>query len=104
MQIEAIVEAVRANRINVTQHARLEARNDILTLDEILFSTQQGAIIEDYPADRPFPSCLILGRTPTEEPVHSVWAYDVETGIAVLITVYRPDPDQWIDWKERKKS
>lgn len=23
---------------------------------------------------------------------------------AVLITVYRPDPDRWIDWKTRRKK
>jgi hypothetical protein len=25
-----------------------------------------------------------------------------KTGRAVLITVYRPDPDRWTDWRRRK--
>ncbi|MBF0289819.1 MAG: DUF4258 domain-containing protein [SAR324 cluster bacterium] len=56
------------------------------------------------PWDRPYPSCLIYGKNEKGDPVHSVWAYDEETGIAIMITVYRPDPARWIDWKERKQS
>jgi hypothetical protein len=37
------------------------------------------------------------------DPVHSVWAYNKQTQWAVLITVYRPDPDLWINWRERRK-
>jgi hypothetical protein len=35
--------------------------------------------------------------------VHSVWAYHTQNQWAVLITVYRPDPQRWINWRERKK-
>jgi hypothetical protein len=34
--------------------------------------------------------------------VHSVWAYNQENQWAVLITVYRPDPRRWIDWRTRR--
>jgi len=74
-----------------------------LTLDEIWFATLHGEIITDYPEDRPYPSGLIYGNTATGEPVHSVWAYDSESKIAILITVYRPDPLRWINWKQRRK-
>jgi hypothetical protein len=55
-----------------------------------------------YPDDKPFPSCLIYGETFSGEPVHSVWAYNQENQWAVLITVYRPDPRRWIDWRTRR--
>ena len=102
MEIDQIVAAIQANQVNVTLHARREARNDSLILDEILFSARHGEIIEGYPGDKPFPSCLVFGRTPAGDPVHSVWAYDPETGIAVLVTVYRPDLGRWIEWKKRR--
>ncbi|WP_419634089.1 DUF4258 domain-containing protein, partial [Thiolapillus sp.] len=51
--------------------------------------------------DKPYPSCLILGRNFSGEPIHSVWAYNPENLWAVLITVYRPGPERWIDWKIR---
>ena len=44
MNITDIIQAINANYINVTQHARKEAREDELTLDEILFSTCHGKL------------------------------------------------------------
>lgn len=54
--------------------------------------------------DKPYPSCLIFGETFAGEPIHSVWAYNEKSKWAVLITVYRPDPSLWIDYKMRKKK
>jgi hypothetical protein len=103
MNIVNIIAAIRTNKVNITQHAREEARNDGLIVDEILFATRQGEIIEDYPSDEPYPSCLVFGQTHAGEPLHTVWAYEAATQIAVLITVYRPDPERWENWKKRKK-
>jgi len=101
MDIENIINAIRNSRVRITDHADEEAFNDSLTYEEIYSSVMQGEVIEDYPDDKPYPSCLILGRNFSGEPIHSVWAYNPENRWTVLITVYRPDPDRWIDWKER---
>jgi len=103
MDIKNIIEAIQANRIRITDHADEEAQADNLSFDEIFFSVFQGEVIEDYPTDRPYPSCLIYGRTFLREPVHSVWAYNEQNQWAVLITVYRPDPSRWINWRKRRK-
>ncbi|RPJ54576.1 MAG: DUF4258 domain-containing protein [Dehalococcoidia bacterium] len=102
MDIANIINAIQANRVNITQHARKEAKDDNLLLDEILYSTRNGEIIEDYPDDTPYPSCLVYGQNQDTYPVHSVWAYATDSQIAILITVYRPDPNRWVDWKIRK--
>jgi len=102
MKIDDIIEAVQAGRINITLHARREATDDLLVLEDILLSTREGEIIEAYPDDKPYPSCLVFGRTATGHPVHTVWAFDSTTRIAVLITVYRPDPGRWVNWVERR--
>ena len=103
MSIREIIEAIADSRVRITDHADEEAHNDGLTFDEVYFSVQHGEAIEDYPTDRPYPSCLVFGRTFASDPVHSVWGYNAETKWAVLITVYRPDPDRWIDWRERRR-
>lgn len=103
MDIQNIIDAVRNNRIRITDHADEEAQADRLSFDEIFFSVLQGEIIEDYPTDKPYPSCLIYGNSFTGEPIHSVWAYNPKTEWAVLITVYRPDPDRWINRRTRRK-
>lgn len=104
MRIADICEAIRARRVRITDHADEEAAADRLTLDEIYFSTLNGEIIEDYPTDKPYPSCLIYGRTSVGEALHSVWAYNEDSRWAVLVTVYRPDPNRWINWRERRRS
>ena len=102
MDLVLIVEAIRHNRIRITDHADEAAQADHLSFDEIFVTVFEGEIVEDYPDDKPYPSCLVYGKTFKEEPVHSVWAYNEENGWAVLITVYRPDPKRWIDWKARR--
>lgn len=104
LSIEDIINATRQNRIRITDHADEEAQADRLTFDEIFFSVLQGEIIEEYPADRPYPSCLIYGDSFNGEPIHSVWAYNQDSQWAVLITVYRPDPNRWIDWRKRRSE
>ena len=101
MNIENIIDAIRASRIRITDHADEEAENDVLQFDEIYFSVMHGDVIEDYPDDKPYPSCLVFGKNFKGEPIHSVWAYNEENQWTVLITVYRPDPKSWVNWKVR---
>jgi len=102
VNIRDIIDAIRNNRIRITNHADEEAQADHLSFDEIFISVFQGEIIEDYPDDKPYPSCLIYGETFSGDPVHSVWAYNQENQWAVLITVYCPDPRRWTDWRTRR--
>ncbi len=103
MDINDIIYAIRANRIRITDHADEEAESDYLIFDEIYFSVLNGEVIENYPNDEPYPSCLIYGQTFSKDPVHSVWAFNEKNQWAVLITAYRPDPNRWINWRKRRK-
>lgn len=61
-----------------------------------------GEVIEDYPADTPYPSRLLLGRF-EGKPLHVVAAYDQVNGICVVVTAYIPDDVHWSDdFKTRK--
>ena len=102
MNIGEIIEAIREDRVRITDHAYEEASADQLTFDEIYLSVFDDEIIEEYLDDDPYPSCLISGQTFSGNPVHSVWAYNPENGWAVLITVYRPDPSLWINYCKRR--
>ncbi len=103
IKIESIIESIKEDRIRITDHADEEATNDGISFDEIFESIPTGEIIEQYPDDKPYPSCLILSKNIKDEPIHSVWAYNYATKASALITVYRPDPKQWIDGKVRRK-
>ncbi len=102
MDLRPVVEAVHAGRLKITDHAGEEAHTDGLSLDGIRYSLVQGETIEDYPADRPYPSCWVYGPTRAGAPVHSVWAYNALSKWAVPVTVYRPDPSRWVDWRHRR--
>jgi hypothetical protein len=103
MHIKDITEAINAGRVVLSRHSLREAAEDNLVVGEIYQSvTESGEIIEDYPNAYPMPACLILGFNTTSEPIHSVWGYDEVSEVARLITVYRPDPNRWINWRIRK--
>ena len=104
MDINDIIDAIRASRIRITDHADEEAESDYLIFDEIYFSVLNGEVIENYPNDKPYPSCLIYGQTFSGDPVHSVWAFNEQNQWTVLITAYRPDPTRWINWRKRRKK
>jgi hypothetical protein len=101
---EEIVEAITLDMFRITDHAYEEALSDHLTFEEIITSVLHGEIIEQYPTDKPYPSCLIFGENLRNEPVHRVWAFNKVNSWAVAITVYRPDPKRWIEWKTRRRS
>ncbi len=115
MNIGVLREAVARGLVHVTDHADEEANNDSLALEEIYEPLSSGRVIEDYPEDRPYPSCLVMGychqrKTERDErdaepiqPVHSVWAYNESSGFCVLVTVYRPDPARWSDDYEKRR-
>lgn len=104
MDIQDILGAIRYDRIRITDHADEEIQADRLTFDEVFFSVLHGEIIEEYPTDKPYPSCLIYGDGFVGEPIHSVWAYNPATKWAVLVTVDHPDPERWINWRIRRKK
>lgn len=103
VELEDIKEAIQTGRVRITDHAYEEANADRLKFDEIYFSVMNGEVIEEYQDDSPFPSVLIFGQSFGGDPIHSVWAYNQKKLWAVLITVYRPDQNLWIDCKLRKK-
>ena len=62
-----------------------------------------GTIIEDYPEDVPYPSCLVSGEV-NNRPLHVVMAYNNVDREAIIITAYEPDPDVWSDNNTRRRS
>ena len=62
-----------------------------------------GEIIEQYPEDFPFPSCLIFGYTNNDKVLHVV-ASDEGT-VSRIITAYFPNNEKFEnDLKTRKES
>ena len=84
----------------MTQHSRKRFSERGIFLSDIIAAIDTGEIIEDYPEDHPFPSCLILGQSETKV-IHVVASISDE--MINLITAYIPDSERWeADLKTRK--
>ncbi|MBR1560159.1 MAG: DUF4258 domain-containing protein [Clostridia bacterium] len=90
MEVDALRELCRRETLVVSLHCMKRLTERDIGLSEVIRAIMTGEIIEDYPDDYPYPSCLVLG-----EGLHVVAG--VGDGRLWLITAYRPDPDQWED-------
>jgi hypothetical protein len=96
----------RSERILFTKHAKDEMEDEEfgeIREKEVFEAVEKGRVIETYPEDEPYPSCLIYGRTFGDRPLHVLCAYTKDEETAIIITAYQPDPERWIDFERRKK-
>ncbi|HDZ00159.1 MAG TPA: DUF4258 domain-containing protein [Nitrospirae bacterium] len=103
--LKAIQDYVKYGKFLFSKHARDEMETEEfgeIKEKEVSEAVLSGKIIESYPEDEPYPSCLIYGRTSESRPLHIVCAYGKDDGIVIIITVYQPDPGKWIDFERRK--
>lgn len=105
--LKKIKQCFDNNQILYTHHAVLEMRDEEfgrIFEQEVYESIRNGEIIEKYSDDKPYPSVLLFGKTSSGRPLHVVCAYDKEENLAIIVTVYQPDPDVWVDNKKRRKQ
>ena len=106
MDVSIIKDCFINDKVLYSKHALYEMQNEeygIITEDEVYQIIINGEIITNYENDKPYPSYLIFGMTEKNRPLHVVAAYDKEDDIVIIITIYHPDPNLWIDYKERRK-
>jgi len=76
-----------------TDHTLKRLRERGIRRESVRQCIMSGIIIEEYPDDYPFPSCLILGRTIDSKPLHVV--VGVGNRMIWIVTAYYPNPDEW---------
>lgn len=74
------------------QHAIRRMFERGISVTDVEYVLNHGKVIEDYPNDKPYPSCLLLA-TLTGKPLHLVCAVNGDERI--IITVYEPDRTLW---------
>jgi len=100
--IEEIKRKFARDAFEFSKHATDQSVLRGISVREIRQAVSVGEIVEDYPHDKYGPSCLILGFTPAGRPLHVQCSYPSRPVIKI-ITVYEPDPDEWIEFKVRRK-
>ncbi|WP_236974165.1 DUF4258 domain-containing protein [Membranihabitans maritimus] len=82
--------------LTYSDHAVIQMFKRNISTEEIDKIIKFGEIIADYPNDKPFPSCLLLGIV-NSRPLHVVIAINKKENSCVIITAYKPDPNIWDD-------
>ena len=88
--------------IEITQHTLLRFQERGIMFCDVLNAIKNGEIIETYPDDYPYPSCLLLGEY-EGKPLHIVCG--VGNNKLWIITAYFPSGDKWeSDLRTRKEE
>ena len=103
--LERIIELVGNGEVRISDHGYDELAADGLFARDLVAGLPDAELLEDYPEFPKGPCILVLQRDAEGRPVHAVWGIPKgETGPAVLVTAYRPDPAKWTDdFRSRSK-
>jgi hypothetical protein len=99
--LEQIRVQLSVGEFEFSRHAlkRVVERN--ISESEITQVSKNAELIEDYPDDKYFPSCLLLGYTQENRPLHLQVSL-ADTPMVRIITIYEPDPEEWIEFRKRR--
>jgi hypothetical protein len=96
-----IRQQIVSGNFELTRHAlrRVVERN--ISRLEIMEIGSDAIIIEDYPDDKYSPSCLILGFTANQRPLH-IQVSCLASDVLMIITIYEPNDQEWIKFTRRR--
>jgi len=102
--IQTVKELLLNKNYRLTLHAEGEREADRISVVEIeeALLLNHPEMIEDYPDDPRGHSFLVLGFSGEKKPIHALCS--IHEGILVIITIYRPDPNLWVDWRIRREK
>lgn len=104
MDLNIIRELCAGKRLRWTRHMLLRLIQRGISTDDVSAAVSNGEIIEEYPDDYPFPSCLILGFRSPGSAIHVVCAVNETDNELWLITAYVPGKDNWMDDLKTRKE
>lgn len=99
--IETLRKYYMQGNVIITIHAQERLRQRGIRAKDVKNCVMAGEIIEQYPDDFPFPSCLIFGFAVNGKIMHVV-ASDEGTG-SRIITAYFPGNDKFEDDLKTRK-
>lgn len=97
---DEIKKKFKEKKVTFSNHAKKRIDERKVLISEIERVVLNGEIIEEYPEDKPYPSCLILGYIRNNEPLYVLCAL---SKVAIIVTIHWFDPEKWINHKTRKK-
>lgn len=99
--LEQIRRQLAAGEFEFTRHAFKRSVERNISESEIREIASSAEMIEDYPDDKYSPSCLLLGLTEEDRPLHIQVSF-ADTEKVRIITLYEPDTEEWVDFRKRR--
>jgi Domain of unknown function (DUF4258) len=101
MDIAEIRSLLRQGNFEFSQHAFRRAAERNVSEDDLRKAGSKAELIEDYPEDKYSPSCLLLGFSKADRPLHMQVCYTDDRTLKI-ITMYEPKPEEWINYRVRR--
>ena len=102
MQLTLLQELLNQGKIKWTGHSLEKMGERDISIAEVKACIMNGEVIEDYPDDYPFPSCLIFCMVSEGRVIHVCAGTDGET--LYIITAYIPNTIKFeADLKTRRQ-
>ena len=102
IKIEDLRNLCTDKNIVLTTHAKKRLKERGINLENIKNAIFTGEVIEQYPNNYPYPSCLLLGKIEHNKHIHIVASIGGDN--LYIITVYCPDEHKWeINLKTRRE-
>ena len=101
IEIETLRKYFHEDKVFVSAHAAERFNQRGINVRDIREAINSGEIIEQYPEDYPYPSCLVWGKNLSGKCIHAVLSD--EGSSSRIITAYFPSFDKWSeDFKLRR--
>ena len=103
MDLDELREAIRAGSFQWRKHILVRLAERSIPQRMIIETIMKGEIVEDYPHNNPFPSCLMLGWVEGTA-YHVVVSFDDKSKMGYIITTYQPSMDRFEpDFRTRRQ-
>lgn len=102
--LDAVRALVARGAVQISAHGYEELAADNVLVADVVDGVAAAVVVEDYPNYAKGPCVLVLEHDKAGEPVHVVWGIPRgQTSPAVVVTAYRPDPAEWDEtWQKRR--